>query len=210
MSTPADMRLPLDFSGRVCLITGAARGIGRAIARVFAAHGGIVTIVDRASTTAAQVADEIRAAGGQAKVLQADLSERSAVFAAVEHVQGEAGRLDVIVHNAAFFPLTAFEAIDEETLDRTLAVNLKAAFWLAQAALPAFKRAGRGRCRGRRACRGRPRFRGMRRRAGLVLHRVPASKYQHSRRDRDPRWIWSSYRRAKRSQGPIRERADHG
>jgi len=60
-------------------------------------------------------------------------------------VERDGGRLDVVIHNAAYFPLTPFMQIDEPTLDRTLSVNLSALFWLAQAALPAFERAGAGR-----------------------------------------------------------------
>lgn len=139
------MRLPLDLTDRICIVTGAARGIGRAIARVLAAHGAMVVIVDRSADAAAQVVAEIRGANGRAEAMHADLAERNEIIAMVERVEHQFGRLDVIVHNAAYFPRIDFEAIDEATLERTLAVNLKAPFWLAQAALPAFKRQGRGR-----------------------------------------------------------------
>jgi 3-oxoacyl-[acyl-carrier protein] reductase len=139
------LQLPLDFTGRVCIVTGAARGIGRAIAKVFAAHGAMIVIVDREVEAAGQAAEEISAGGGRAQVIQTDLVERSAIMDMLSHVERSWKRIDVVVHNAAFFPLTAFDAIDEATLDRTLAVNLKAAFWLAQGALPAFKKLGKGR-----------------------------------------------------------------
>lgn len=141
----AGARLPLDFSGRVCIATGSARGIGRAIARVFAAHGAHVIIADRAAEQATEAATEICAAGGRAQSISVDVGARAAVVALVDEVERQFGRLDIVVHNAAFFPLTPFENIDEPTLDRTLAVNLEAAFWLTQAALPIFRRFGRGR-----------------------------------------------------------------
>jgi NAD(P)-dependent dehydrogenase (short-subunit alcohol dehydrogenase family) len=77
------------------------------------------------------------------QAIPTDLAERTAIMAMLSQVERDWQRIDIVVHNAAFFPITPFEAIDETTLERTLAVNLKAAFWLAQGALPAFQKLGR-------------------------------------------------------------------
>jgi 3-oxoacyl-[acyl-carrier protein] reductase len=137
--------LSLDFSGRVCLVTGAGQGIGRAIARAFAAHKAAVVVADLVQERAERVVREIVGSGGRAFAAAADVAEHGSATQLVAASAAEFGRLDVLIHNAAFFPLTPFASIDEETLDRTLAVNLKAAFWLTQAALPLLRQSRQGR-----------------------------------------------------------------
>jgi 3-oxoacyl-[acyl-carrier protein] reductase len=138
-------RLPLDLCGRKCIVTGAARGIGRAIAVALAAHGAIVAIVDRAiSESQAACADIVRA-GGQAQALAADLADRAEIERVMVRATGDLGGLDVLVHNAAHYPLRLLPDIDAALLQRTLAVNLEAAFWLTQAGLPMLRLSGRGR-----------------------------------------------------------------
>lgn len=138
-------RVPLDLSGRTCIVTGGGQGIGRAIVRSFAAHGALLVIADHASTRAEDAAREVRQGGGHALALNVDVAEELAVRRLVERTEEEFGAIDIVIHNAAFFPLRSFETIDAALLDRTLAVNLKAAFWLTQAAAPALRRCGRGR-----------------------------------------------------------------
>jgi len=77
--------------------------------------------------------------------VQSDVAERDAVTGLIGEARRLVGRVDVLVHNAGFYPLRPFEQIDLELLDRTLSVNLKAAFWLTQEALPMLKESGRGR-----------------------------------------------------------------
>lgn len=144
-SRAGDYKLPFDFSGQVCVVTGAGQGIGKAIAGVFAAHEAEVVIADLAVESGLSAAEEIRSAKGRAHFFEIDVSDERRVVALVDDVYGRFGRIDVVVHNAAYFPLTAFEDIDDGILARTLSVNLKAAFWLTQAALPCFKRQGKGR-----------------------------------------------------------------
>jgi 3-oxoacyl-[acyl-carrier protein] reductase len=141
----SDSVLPLDFSGRACVITGAARGIGRAITRALAAHGASVVVADISKDAAAQTAREITRDGGLAHAIEADIAERDAVARLMDEARHCLKRVDVLIHNAAFYPLRPFEQIDPELLDRTLSVNLKAAFWLTQEALPMLKESGRGR-----------------------------------------------------------------
>ncbi|HEF4779500.1 TPA: SDR family oxidoreductase [Burkholderia multivorans] len=138
-------RVRADFTGRVVLVTGAAHGIGAAIARRFAESDAFVALADLDEAAAVAQVDAIARAGGAARAYRVDAGNRDELCALVRAVERDGGRLDVVVHNAAYFPLTPFVDIDVQTLERTLSVNLSALFWLAQAALPAFERAGGGR-----------------------------------------------------------------
>jgi len=144
-SEPSASRMSLSFAGRTCIVTGAARGIGRAIAQAFAAHGASVVIVDRSQAAGEEVAQEIRRRGSEALAVEADVARRDAIARAVADADRHFGRIDVVIHNAGFFPLRPFEEIDETLLDLSLSVNLKAAFWLTQEALPHLRRSGHGR-----------------------------------------------------------------
>ncbi|HJU49404.1 MAG TPA: SDR family oxidoreductase [Pseudogulbenkiania sp.] len=138
-------RVELDFSGRVVLVTGGAQGIGRGISETFAAHGATVAIADLQKERAEHTAQTLRQAGGAAASYQVDLAQPQQINELIAHLLRDHGRLDVVVHNAAYFPLTPFDQITPEILQRTLAVNLAAPFWLTQAAKPAFLRQGQGR-----------------------------------------------------------------
>jgi 3-oxoacyl-[acyl-carrier protein] reductase len=138
-------RLPLDLTGRTCIVTGGGQGIGQAIVRAFAAHGAQLVIADQSSTRSEDVAREVREAGGRSLPVCVDVADELSVRRLVERTEREFGAIDIVIHNAAFFPLRPFETIDAPLLDRTLAVNLKAAFWLTQTAVPALRRTGRGR-----------------------------------------------------------------
>jgi len=129
-----------DFSGRRVLVTGAAQGIGRRIAKGFAAAGASLLLLDRQEQAVAALASELRSQGREARALAVDLADPAAIAAALAGFDG----LDVLVHNAAYFPLTEFAAITPQLLQRTLAVNLGALFWLTQAALPLFAARGGG------------------------------------------------------------------
>lgn len=127
-----------DFSGQRVLVTGGAQGIGRAIVEAFARCGAQVLILDQ--TPADALVDSLRARGCEVGAVAIDLADAQAIQTLLAGLD----RLDVLVHNAAFFPLTAFADIDPALLQRTLAVNLEALFWLTQGALPLFRRQGRG------------------------------------------------------------------
>lgn len=128
------------FSGKTVLVTGGAQGIGLAIVEAFSAAGAEVLIVDLQAAPAEAVAARLRDQSRAARAYAVDLAERSAIEALMAGLE----RLDVVVHNAAYFPLTPLEQLDEARLARTLAVNLGALFWLAQGALPLLRRAGGG------------------------------------------------------------------
>ncbi|MBL0844531.1 SDR family oxidoreductase [Pseudomonas mediterranea] len=134
----------LDFSGKTVLVTGGAQGIGRAIVEGFAWRGARVVIADLGRARAEALADELTAEGCLVEAVGVDLADATAIAAMMAGLEQRLGRLDVLVHNAGYFPLTAFEQITPEVLERTLAVNLSALFWLTQAALPLFRRQGQG------------------------------------------------------------------
>ncbi|MEX0164810.1 SDR family oxidoreductase [Pseudomonas brassicacearum] len=134
----------LDFSGQTVLVTGGAQGIGRAIVEAFALRGAHVVIADLGLERAEAVADELTAGGCQVQAVGVDLADATAVFEMMAELEQRLGRLDILVHNAGYFPLTPFAEITPSMLERTLAVNLSALFWLTQAALPMFRCQGQG------------------------------------------------------------------
>ena len=130
------MNTLFDFSGRTCLITGGARGIGRAMAQTFAAHGAAVVIGDQRIEEATEVVRELLRGGCSAHAVPVDVADRRQISRLVTEAAERFGGVDIVIHNAAFYPLRPFTAIDAALLDRTLAVNLAAAFWITQEALP--------------------------------------------------------------------------
>jgi 3-oxoacyl-[acyl-carrier protein] reductase len=136
---------PFRLDGRIALVTGGGRGIGEAISVRFAQAGASVMIVNRDAAAGRRVVAAIRSDGGAAQAAALDIGSRNAARCAVSRALEAFGALDVVVHNAGICPWSNIEDLDEATLDHTLAVNLKACFWLAQAALPAFRSRGAGR-----------------------------------------------------------------
>lgn len=138
-------RNSLDFSGQTLVVTGGASGIGRLVALTFASHGAAVVIADLNGDGANALAEEINSAGGKAMALQSDLADPAAPGEIVAATLAAYGGIDVVVHNAAFFPLTPFTEITPALLARTFSINVGAAFGLLQAALPYLKKNGAGR-----------------------------------------------------------------
>lgn len=134
-----------DLKGKVTIITGAGQGIGEGIAKVFAAAGAKVIVATRTRENGQQTVDDIIANGGEAILIQADVGRREQVNSIVTATVKHYGQLDILIHNAAVFPMVALEDLSDEDLDHTLSVNLKASFWLAQASLPYFRAQGGGR-----------------------------------------------------------------
>ncbi|WP_047286879.1 SDR family oxidoreductase [Pseudomonas protegens] len=129
-----------DLRGRIALVTGSGQGIGRAIAQLFAAQGARVMLATRSAASGDETLRLIRQAGGTAELLPVDLGTRNAAEQAVAATLEAFGGLDLLLHNAAIFPMQKLAELEEETLDSTLAVNLKSCFWLTRAALPALRR----------------------------------------------------------------------
>jgi len=127
-----------ELAGRAALVTGAGRNIGRAIARELAAAGAAVAVNARSSRDEAEaVVAEIRAAGGRAVAVLADVAERPAVDAMLAGTLGAFGRLDILVNNAALRREVPFADLSFPEWSRVLAVCLDGAFHCTQAALPA-------------------------------------------------------------------------
>jgi len=135
-----------ELAGRAALVTGAGRNIGRAIALELAAAGAAVAVNARANRAEAEgVAAEIRAAGGRAIAVLADVADRAAVDRMVAEVVGAFGRLDILVNNAGGGVILPFLAHTPETLKRTIDRNLWTVLWCCRAALPTMQAQSYGR-----------------------------------------------------------------
>ena len=134
-----------ELSGRVAIVTGGARNIGRAIARALAAGGAAVTVNAKSSRAEAeQTAALILADGGRAMPYIADVADPAAVAAMIEATVKAFGRIDLLVNNAAIREETALGEMKLEDWRRVLAVVLDGAFLCSQACLPHMLRAGGG------------------------------------------------------------------
>jgi len=111
------------LSGSTAVVTGAARGIGAAIAHGLAEAGAAVTVVDRDGPGADQVAESVRDKGGRAVGVAADVTARAEVRMALDRAAAEFGRVDVVFNNAGLNVPQRFLEIDEQTWDRILRVN---------------------------------------------------------------------------------------
>ncbi|HYE07537.1 MAG TPA: glucose 1-dehydrogenase [Planctomycetota bacterium] len=134
----------MRMSGRVALVTGAASGIGAAIAAVFAEEGAAVAVVDRDEAGAQAVCAAIRAADGCAVALRADVADEREVRAAIDATTAAFGGLDHLVCNAGVVAVAGIEESSVEDWDRVMAVNVRSVFLAAKHALPALSRSGDG------------------------------------------------------------------
>jgi len=130
------MTSPFDLSGRVALVTGGGRGIGAAIVARLAEAGATVTAANRSLEPARALADDLSGRGMAVEAAPLVGIDRASLGALVDATAQRHGRLDIVVHNAGGCPWASIDELDEEKLDEVLGLNLKAAFWLAQAAAP--------------------------------------------------------------------------
>lgn len=139
-ATVTDERLGRQLEGRACLITGAARGMGRAIANMMADRGArAIAILDRDG--GADVAEEIAARGVEARVVTCDLRDRDQIYGAVSSTAEAFGGLDVVINNAGVIERTFtndvdFDTVPEELWDLVMDVNLKAPWLVSRFAAP--------------------------------------------------------------------------
>jgi NAD(P)-dependent dehydrogenase (short-subunit alcohol dehydrogenase family) len=123
-----------DLSGEVALVTGAARGLGRAISLALAHAGADVALGLRDVKTGGELAKEIGAMGRRALPLQMDMTRLDQISRAIDDTVANFGRLDILVNNAGLAPENLAENVREDDFDLTLAVNLKGTFFASQAA----------------------------------------------------------------------------
>jgi 3-oxoacyl-[acyl-carrier protein] reductase len=128
------------LDGRVAIVTGGGRGIGRATALRFAAEGAKVVVATRTAAPGQEVVDEIVAGGGEAMLVTLDIGERAAVTALIEQVAARFGRIDIVLHNAAYLTPANLADMPDEVLDKMFDVGVKAIFWLTHDALPWLKK----------------------------------------------------------------------
>lgn len=130
---------------RVALVTGAAAGIGAACAKRLAKDGVAIGVLDLDEERCAETVEAIKAAGGKAIALGADVSRREPVKAAIEKLRDAFGPITILVNNAGVTDFTPFEELTEERWDFIYAVNVRGPFLLTQEILPDMKAATWGR-----------------------------------------------------------------
>jgi len=134
----------MKLKERVAIITGGARGIGKAIALAFVREGAKIAIVDVERERAEILRDEIGRIGGKAITISCDISKSSEVRDMVSQVQNTFGRVDILVNNAGIIRRGTIETVTEEDWDRVIEANLKGTFNCCKAVVEIMKRQGYG------------------------------------------------------------------
>ena len=133
------------ITGRAVVVTGATRGIGKGIARVFARNGARVLITGRDEEAAKACVAELAAGGAEVSYLLADVSTRAGGQRIAETATERLGGIDVLCANAGIFPDKALAEMTDEDIDTVLGTNLRGCILSVQACLPALAASGRGR-----------------------------------------------------------------
>jgi 3-oxoacyl-[acyl-carrier protein] reductase len=124
------------LKGKKCVVTGGARGIGRAIVLAFAQEGADVVILDRNEQLAAKTSDEVTATGASGWAITADVSDEASVTGALREAEQRLGRVDVLVNNAGISDSALLVDLTVEAWDRMIAVNLRSVFLCTRVVLP--------------------------------------------------------------------------
>jgi 3-oxoacyl-[acyl-carrier protein] reductase len=133
------------ISGRSVIVTGASKGIGKGIARVFGRAGGKVLVVARSEAEAQASADEINAAGGTASAFSADVRDLASMEAMAQAAVDRHGGLDILCANAGIFPQSKIVDMDGDEWDLVLGTNLKGSFNSVKACIPHLQKSDGGR-----------------------------------------------------------------
>ncbi|MDM9631119.1 SDR family NAD(P)-dependent oxidoreductase [Robiginitalea aurantiaca] len=128
----------MRLKDRIAIVTGGARGIGRAIAELFAREGATVIVLDLLPE-GQQVAEAIKASGGQAEFHKVSVTDKPAVETLFKHVDETYGKIDILINNAGITRDRTLEKMSEDEWDAVVAVNLKGVFICTQAAAPYMK-----------------------------------------------------------------------
>ncbi len=136
--------MELGLKGKVVLVTGASRGIGRAIALAFASEGCRLALASRTAEALAAVAEEVETLGAEARHWAIDVTDPAQVETLVENVRRVWGGIDILVNNAGGGYAKAFEAVSDEEWERVVNLNLFSAIRLSRAVLPSMKERGGG------------------------------------------------------------------
>lgn len=126
----------MRLQGKVILITGAGSGIGKSSALLFASEGAVVIVNDLQEDKGNETVEEIRAAGGEASFIQADVTNPGSVKAMVDTAIAQYGRIDVLFNNAGISGVGAIHEVEPEAWDRVIAVNIRGVFLPSKYVLP--------------------------------------------------------------------------
>lgn len=139
------MTHPFDLTGRVAIVTGSSRGIGRSTAELFARLGAKVVVSSRKAEACQPVADAIAQAGGEAVVIPCNIARKPEVEALVQGTLDRFGRVDVLVCNAAVNPTYGPMAdLTDEAFDKVMGSNVKSNLWLCNLVIPGMAERGGG------------------------------------------------------------------
>ncbi|GGJ91934.1 SDR family NAD(P)-dependent oxidoreductase [Pseudomonas matsuisoli] len=130
-----DVLSTFSLQGRVALVTGASRGIGRALAEALAGAGARVLLAGRDTSALTEVHAAIAGAGGHCAVIPMDVADSASRAAAFAAIEAQEGQLDILINNAGIEQVKPSAELDEATWDRIVDTNLKGAFFCAQAAM---------------------------------------------------------------------------
>lgn len=143
MNEPMSLRIRADLAGRVALVTGAGRGLGRAIARSLAANGARLACVDVDEASSAETVGQIRATGGTAESWVCDVTDSQRVNQVVGEVVSALGGINILVNNAGITRDNLLMRMKDDQFDAVLAVNLRGTFLFSRAvARPMMKAKG--------------------------------------------------------------------
>jgi 3-oxoacyl-[acyl-carrier protein] reductase len=138
-------KLKYRLADKVVLITGAGRGIGEAIAKLFAEEGAFVVVNARTEAHVQHVVTDILNSNGKAHGIVADISSQENVNKLIQETVAHFGGIDILVHNAAIFPFQTLDVMEDQDWCQVIETNLTSAFRLTKACLPHIKKRGQGR-----------------------------------------------------------------